>query len=41
MIMSLGIYSNLVETYRYTQKGAKEMCIYVIDNELAMEFAAP
>jgi hypothetical protein len=35
------LIANLVETYRYTQKGAKEMCIYVIDNELAMEFASP
>jgi predicted Ser/Thr protein kinase len=35
------LIANLVETYRYTQKGAKEMCIYVIDNELAREFAAP
>lgn len=34
------LIANLVETYKYTQKGAKEMCIYVIDNELAREFAA-
>ncbi len=26
---------NLMERYGYTEKGAKEVCIYVIDNELA------
>jgi len=30
---------NLMERYGYTEKGAKEVCIYVIDNELAKAFS--
>ncbi len=29
---------NLVKKYQYTPKGAKEICMYVIDNELASKF---
>jgi hypothetical protein len=29
------------KTYGYTQQGAKEVCIYVIDNDLARKFASP
>ncbi len=32
------LMSNLRERYGYTRKGAKEVCIYVIDNELASRF---
>jgi len=32
---------NLGKTYGYTQQGAKEVCIYVIDNDLARKFARP
>jgi predicted Ser/Thr protein kinase len=35
------LINNLVGNYHYTEKGAKEVCIYVIDNNLAREFAAP
>jgi predicted Ser/Thr protein kinase len=31
----------LCEKYRYREKGAKEVCIYVIDNDLAQKFAEP
>jgi len=31
--------TNLCEKSKYTQRGAKEICIYVIDNELAKKFA--
>lgn len=34
------LITNLCNKYRYTQQGAKEVCIYVIDNELPNEFAA-
>ena len=34
------LIANLCSKYRYTQQGAKEVCIYVIDNELPNEFAA-
>ncbi|MFZ0449887.1 MAG: hypothetical protein WAL98_11655 [Desulfatiglandaceae bacterium] len=30
---------NLIKRYGYTEKGAKEVCIYVIDNELAKTFS--
>jgi predicted Ser/Thr protein kinase len=30
--------NNLVEKYRYTEQGAKGVCIYVIDNDLAKKF---
>jgi hypothetical protein len=33
------LIANLCSKYRYTQQGAKEVCIYVIDNELPNEFA--
>ena len=34
------LIGNLCRNYRYTQKGAKEICIYVIDNDLARQFAS-
>ena len=34
------LIANLCNKYRYTQQGAKEVCIYVIDNELPKKFAA-
>ena len=33
------LMNNLCEKCKYTQQGAKEICIYVIDNELANKFA--
>ena len=33
------LITNLCSKYRYTQQGAKEVCIYVIDNELPKKFA--
>jgi hypothetical protein len=30
---------NLCEKCKYTEQGAKEICIYVIDNDLAKKFA--
>jgi hypothetical protein len=33
------LISNLCEKCRYTEQGAKEICIYVIDNDLAKKFA--
>jgi predicted Ser/Thr protein kinase len=33
------LMKNLREKYRYTRQGAKEICIYVIDNNLAKTFA--
>jgi len=35
------LINNLCEKYRYTDQGAKEVCMYVIDNDLAKKFAAP
>ncbi len=35
------LMQNLGKTYGYTQQGAKEVCIYVIDNDLARKFASP
>ncbi len=32
---------NLCSKYGYTKKGAKEVCIYVIDNDLAKKFEKP
>jgi len=32
------LISNLIKKYRYTDKGAKEVCMYVVDNELAEKF---
>ncbi|MDY6905279.1 MAG: serine protein kinase PrkA [Thermodesulfobacteriota bacterium] len=31
--------NNLAERFNYTKKGAKEVCIYVIDNDLANKYA--
>jgi len=33
--------NNLCDKYRYTKKGSKEVCIYVIDNDLAKNFVNP
>ena len=33
------LMKNLREKYRYTRQGAREICIYVIDNNLARTFA--
>ena len=33
--------NNLCDKYRYTKKGSKEVCIYVIDNNLAKNFVNP
>ena len=35
------LVKNLCEKYNYTEKGAKEVCIYVIDRDLAKQFAKP
>ena len=35
------LMNNLIEKYRYTSLGAKAVCIYVIDNDLARKFMAP
>ena len=35
------LIANLGRKYRYSEQGAKEVCIYVIDNDLAKKFAAP
>ena len=35
------LMQNLGKTYSYTEQGAKEVCIYVIDNDLARKFASP
>ena len=32
------LIGNLGTKYRYTEKGAQEVCIYVIDNDLARKF---
>ncbi|MBW2219871.1 MAG: serine protein kinase PrkA, partial [Deltaproteobacteria bacterium] len=32
------LMDNLCDKYKYTQQGAKEVCIYVIDNDLAKKF---
>jgi len=32
------LIDNLIHRYGYTEKSAREMCIYVVDNELAEEF---
>jgi hypothetical protein len=32
------LISNLEKQYRYSEKGAQEVCIYVIDNDLARKF---
>jgi hypothetical protein len=33
------LINNLCEKCKYTEQGAKEICIYVIDNDLAKKFA--
>ncbi len=33
------LMKNLVEKYGYTEKGARELCIYVVDNKLAETFS--
>ncbi|MGB3211215.1 MAG: serine protein kinase PrkA [Desulforhopalus sp.] len=33
------LMENLQQKYRYSQQGAKEICIYVIDNNLARQFS--
>jgi hypothetical protein len=35
------LINDLCEKYRYTELGAKEVCIYVIDSDLAKKFAKP
>jgi predicted Ser/Thr protein kinase len=35
------LIGNLCSKFRYTKNGAKEVCIYVIDNDLARKFATP
>lgn len=33
------LVTNLSDRFGYTEKGAREMCIYVVDNDIAAEFA--
>jgi hypothetical protein len=35
------LIENLCRKYRYMEQGAKEVCMYVIDNDLAKKFSAP
>lgn len=35
------LITNLCDKYRYIEQGAKEVCMYVIDNDLAKKFANP
>jgi predicted Ser/Thr protein kinase len=35
------LMNNLSSKYKYTEQGAKESCIYVIDNDLAKKYAKP
>ncbi len=35
------LIDNLCKKYLYSEQGAKEVCIYVIDNDLAQKFASP
>jgi hypothetical protein len=35
------LIKNLCEKYGYVEKGAKEVCMYVIDNDLAKKYANP
>ena len=35
------LMKNLQKKYSYSAKGAKEICIYVIDSDLAHKFTAP
>jgi hypothetical protein len=33
------LMNNLCRNFAYSRQGAKEVCIYVIDNDLAIKFA--
>jgi predicted Ser/Thr protein kinase len=33
------LINNLIKKYKYTPKGARDVCMYVVDNELARKFA--
>ena len=35
------LINNLCDKYSYIEQGAKEVCMYVIDNDLAKKFASP
>jgi hypothetical protein len=35
------LIDNLCKKYRYMEQGAKEVCMYVIDNDLAQKFSSP
>jgi len=35
------LINNLCQNFRYTEQGAKEVCMYVIDSDLAKKFARP
>ncbi len=35
------LMDNLMKKYRYTEQGAKAVCIYVVDNDLARRFTTP
>lgn len=35
------LINNLCQAYHYTERGAKEVCMYVIDNDLAKKFSNP
>jgi hypothetical protein len=35
------LINNLSQKYGYTKQGSKEVCIYVIDNDLAKNFVTP
>ena len=35
------LINNLCKKYRYIEQGAKEVCMYVIDNDLAKKFTNP
>ncbi len=35
------LVNNLYDKYNYSKQGAKEICIYVIDNDIAKNFAGP
>jgi hypothetical protein len=32
------LMNNLCKNYHYTRQGAKDICIYVVDNDLARKF---
>jgi predicted Ser/Thr protein kinase len=35
------LVNNLMKRYRYSEQGAKAICIYVVDNDLARKFTSP